>query len=51
VSGRHLAQINIGRLRHELDHPEMADFVAGLKSTDGTSNGTFRVHGFPPSRE
>jgi GNAT superfamily N-acetyltransferase len=26
----HLAQVNVGRLQHPLDHPDIADFVAGL---------------------
>jgi GNAT superfamily N-acetyltransferase len=28
--GVHLAQLNVGRLRQPLDHPDIADFVAGL---------------------
>jgi len=33
--GRHLAQLNIGRIRHEIDDPRMADFADNLALVNG----------------
>lgn len=42
-STRHLAQLNVGRLRHEADDPRMADFVNNLASVNGLAE---RMPGF-----
>jgi hypothetical protein len=34
----HLAQFNISTLRQPLDHPEIADFVAGLEAINGLAD-------------
>ena len=34
----HLAQFNISTLRHPLDHPVLADFVAGLDEINGLAD-------------
>jgi hypothetical protein len=39
-STRHLAQLNIGRLRYEIDDPRMADFVNNLALVNGIAERT-----------
>lgn len=34
----HLAQVNVGRLRHPIDHPATADFVAGLAAVNALAD-------------
>jgi len=34
-AGHHLAQLNIGRIRHEIDDPRMKDFVDNLAFVNG----------------
>jgi hypothetical protein len=41
--GHHLAQLNIGRLRHEADDPRMADFINNLALVNGLAE---RSEGF-----
>ena len=38
--GRHLAQLNIGRIRHEIDDPRMADFADNLALVNGLAERT-----------
>ena len=38
--GRHLAQLNIGRIRHEIDDPRMADFADNLALVNGLAECT-----------
>jgi len=34
----HLAQLNVARLRHELDHPELAPFVEALDAVNAVAD-------------
>jgi ribosomal protein S18 acetylase RimI-like enzyme len=36
--GVHLAQVNVARLRHPIDHPATADFVAGLAPVNAVAD-------------
>jgi hypothetical protein len=39
MSGYHLAEINVGRLRAPVDHPMIADFVANLDRINAMADG------------
>ncbi|WP_293903942.1 DUF3291 domain-containing protein [Phenylobacterium sp.] len=39
MTGYHLAQINVGRLRAPVDHPTIADFVANLDRINALADG------------
>jgi hypothetical protein len=38
MAGRHLAQLNIARLAHPLDHPDLAPFVAALAAVNAVAD-------------
>ena len=42
-SGHHLAELNVGRIRHPLDDPRMADFANNLALVNGLAE---RSQGF-----
>ena len=43
MAGFHLAQLNIARMKHPLDAPEMADFVARLDEVNALADKAPRV--------